>query len=319
MRPGDVVVALAIGGLFFAATALAFRARRSQSLVDRLRAHVPELQQEATEPNRRPLLTPFLRLADRFVSAAGIRRRLEAVIERAGSDLSPAQLALLMGGAALAPLLLLRLAGLPTGLALLAAPLGGLVPLAVLRRKATKRQSAFEEQLPDLLMTMAASARVGHTFRQSMQTIVTEGQEPAASEFRRALLECDLGRPLERALTEMAERLGSRNFAYVVNVVTIQREVGGSLAGLFDLVSETVRNRQQFTMKVRALTATGRISAYVLVALPFVAAGLMSITQPGYLTPFFTSSSGRLLIILALGGMTIGALILKKMVSFRLG
>lgn len=319
MRSGDVIAALVVGLLVFAAAALVFGARRKKSLTERLIAHVPEMADAEGQAQHRSFLTPLVSAADRVISATGVRRRLEATLERAGSDLSPGQLSLIIGGSALGALLLFRALGLPAVVALLALPVGGFVPLAVLHRKATKRQRAFEEQLPDLLMTMAASARVGHTFRQSMQTVVDEGQDPAASEFRRVLLETDLGRPLDRALNEMAERVGSRNFAYVVNVVTIQREVGGSLAGLFDLVSETVRNRQQFTMKVRALTATGRISAYVLVALPFVAAGLMSITQPGSLTMFFTSSSGRLLIFVALGGMTIGALILKKMVSFRLG
>jgi tight adherence protein B len=319
VRAGDVFAALVVGLLVFAGAALALRARRTRSLTDRLRAHIPEMADTDRQAQRGLFLTPLVSVADRVISAGGARRRLEAALERAGSDLSPGQLALLMGGSALGGLILFRLLGLPVAVALLVVPVGGLLPLAVLRRKAAQRQRAFEEQLPDLLMTMAASARVGHTFRQSMQTIVTEGQEPAATEFRRALVETDLGRPLERALADMAERLGSRNFAYVVNVVTIQREVGGSLAGLFDLVSETVRNRQQFTQKVRALTATGRISAYVLVALPFVAAGLMSITQPGYLTPFFTSPSGRILIVVALGGMTLGAIILKKMVSFRIG
>ena len=319
MRTGDLIAALVVGLLVFAAAALALGARKRSSLTDRLRAHIPELAEAEGHARRRPLLTPLVSVADRVILATGARRRLEATLERAGSELSAGQLSLLIGGSAVGALLLFRVLGLPGPVALLALPVGGLVPLVVLRRKATMRQRAFEEQLPDLLMTMAASARVGHTFRQSMQTVVTEGQEPAATEFRRALVESDLGRPLERALTEMAERLGSRNFAYVVSVVSIQREVGGSLAGLFDLVSETVRNRQQFARKVRALTATGRISAYVLVALPFVAAGLMSITQPGYLTPFFTSSSGRLLIVVALSGMTLGAIILKKMVSFRLG
>jgi tight adherence protein B len=318
VRTGDVIVALGMGLLVFAASALALGARK-RSLTDRLRAHIPEMAEADGEARQRPLLTPLVSVADRVISATGARRRLEATLERAGSDLSPGQLSLIIGGAALGALFLFRVLGLPPVVTLLALPVGGFLPIVVLRRKGAQRQRAFEEQLPDLLMTMAAAARVGHTFRQSMQTVVTEGEEPAATEFRRALVETDLGRPLERALKEMAQRLGSRNFAYVVSVVSIQREVGGSLAGLFDMVSETVRNRQQFTRKVRALTATGRISAYVLVAMPFVAAGLMSITQPGYLTPFFASSSGRILIVVALGGMTLGAIILKKMVSFRLG
>ena len=319
MRTGDVFAALGVGLLVFFAAALAFGARGRNSVVSRLRAHIPELDApKESRAERRPVLSPLIAAADRAISSAGIRRRLEGALERAGSDLSPAQLSLIMGGSALAPVFLLRLSGLPTGLALLAFPLGGLLPYAVLRHQGARRQRAFDEQLPDLLMTMAASARVGHTFRQSMQTVVTEGEEPAASEFRRVLVETDLGRPLERALAEMAERLSSRNFAYVVNVVTIQREVGGSLAGLFDLVAETVRQRQQFTKKVKGLTAMGRLSAYVLVGLPFVIGLGMTAINHNYMAPLFTSSTGRTLLIVALVGIGLGSLLLKKIVSFRL-
>ena len=83
------------------------------------------------------------------------------------------------------------------------------------------------------------------------------------------LTETALGRPMDEALTEMADRLGSENFEFVITAVTIQRQVGGSLASLFDMVAETVRQRQQFARKIRALTAMGRMSAYVLVGLPF--------------------------------------------------
>jgi tight adherence protein B len=319
VRAGDVIAVLAIGALVFFAALLALGARRSKSVMERLRAHIPELEEPDAEPDGRTPVTLLARVADHSVSKLGVRRRLEAMLERAGSSLSAGQLALTMGGSALAGGLLVRLVGLPPALALLALPVGGVIPYAVLHHRGVKRRGAFDDQLPDLLLTMAASTRVGHTFRQAMQTIVTEGEEPAAAEFRRVLVETDVGRPLERALAEMAERIGSRNFAFVVNVVTIQREVGGSLAGLFDLVSETVRNRQQFAKKVRALTATGRISAYVILAMPFVAAGFMSLLHGGYLSPFFTTSAGRMLLIVAIGGMVVGAIVIKKMVSFRLG
>jgi tight adherence protein B len=318
VRSGDLIAALFVGGLLFGAVLVAVGGRTKTQIADRLRAHIPELSEPDAQPQRRHVLHPYFAVADRIVSAIGVRRRLESVLERAGSDLSPAQLSLIMAGSALAPVLLLRLAGLPAALTLLLLPVGGLIPYVVIRQRGVRRQRAFDDQLPDLLLTMAASARVGHTFRQSLQSIVTEGEEPASAEFQRVLVENDLGRPLDRALADMAERLRSRNFSYVVNVVAIQREVGGSLAGLFDMVSETVRNRQQFAKRVRALTATGRISAYVLVAMPFVAAGIMNLLQPGALASFVSSSSGRLLIIVALAGMTVGAIILKKMVSFRL-
>ena len=83
------------------------------------------------------------------------------------------------------------------------------------------------------------------------------------------LTEAGLGRPMDDALAEMADRIGSENFSFAITAVTIQRQVGGSLASLFDMVAETVRNRQQFARKIRSLTAMGRMSAYTLIAIPF--------------------------------------------------
>ena len=107
-------------------------------------------------------------------------------------------------------------------------------------------------------MTLAASLKAGHSFRQAIQAVVDEGQPPASKEFKRVLTETRLGRPMDDALADMAERLGSKNLSFVVTAVTIQRQVGGSLAGIFDMVADTVRQRQQFARKIRSLTAMGR-------------------------------------------------------------
>ena len=117
---------------------------------------------------------------------------------------------------------------------------------------------AIDDQLPDLLVTLAASLKAGHSFRQGIQAVVDEGQPPASKEFKRVLTETRLGRPMDDALAEMATRVGSKNSRFVVTAVTIQRQVGGSIAGIFDMVAEAVRNRQQFARKIRSLTAMGR-------------------------------------------------------------
>ena len=177
---------------------------------------------------------------------------------------------------------------------------------------------AFENQLPDLLITIAASLKAGHSFRQGIQSVVDEGAEPAAKEFKRVLTETQLGKPMDDALGDMAERVGSKNFSFVITAVTIQRQIGGSLAGLFDMVAETVRQRQQFARKIRGLTAMGRMSAYVLVGLPFfiaVAVTVMNPTLHGAALPHghrATSSSSTGLVMIAFG-----SLMLKKIVSFR--
>ena len=155
------------------------------------------------------------------------------------------------------------------------------IPIFVVSFKAKRRLTALEDQLPDLLITLAASLKAGHSFRQGIQAVVDEGLPPASKEFKRVLTETQLGRPMDEALADMAERVGSKNLAFVVTAVTIQRQVGGSLAGIFDMVAEAVRQRQQFARKIRSLTAMGRASAYVLVGVPFFMLGVDHADEPG--------------------------------------
>jgi tight adherence protein B len=122
---------------------------------------------------------------------------------------------------------------------------------------------------------------------------------------------------MDDALGEMGERIGSKNLSFVLNAVTIQRQIGGSLAGLFDVVAETVRQRQQFARKIRSLTATGRMSAYVLAGLPFLVSALISLISPSYMSPLWHSSTGHVLVGTALVMLGIGTLVLKKIVSFK--
>ena len=110
------------------------------------------------------------------------------------------------------------------------------------------------------------------------------------------LNETQLGRPMEDSLAAMGQRIDSDDLRFVLMSVGIQREVGGSLAELFQTVSETVRERQQFRRKVRALTAMGRMSAYILVALPIVTAAVLSLLSPGYMEPMWHTTIGHVLI-----------------------
>ena len=194
---------------------------------------------------------------------------------------------------------------------------GGGIPIMVVCFKAKRRLIALEDQLPDLLVTLAASLKAGHSFRQGIQAVVDEGLPPASKEFKRVLTETQLGRPMDEALGEMAERVGSKNLAFVVTAVTIQRQVGGSLAGIFDMVAEAVRQRQQFARKIRSLTAMGRASAYVLVGVPFFMIGAITLMNPEYMEPLYHTSTGHKLLILGVVMISLGTLFLRKIVSFK--
>jgi len=123
--------------------------------------------------------------------------------------------------------------------------------------------------------------------------------------------------PAEQAMDAMARRMNSTNFGFVVMAVNIQRTVGGSLADILDLVADTVRQRQQFTKKVKALTAQGRASAYVLVAMPFLMGLAIYLVNGEYMKILWESSMGKMMIAGSLVMMAIGSMIIKKIVAFK--
>jgi tight adherence protein B len=122
---------------------------------------------------------------------------------------------------------------------------------------------------------------------------------------------------MDDALADMAERVGSSNLSFVVTAVTIQRQVGGSLAGIFDMVADAVRNRQQFARKIRGLTAMGRMSAYVLVGVPFFMAGTITLLNTDYMRPLFQTGTGQKLLAVGLIMIGMGSLMLRKIVNFK--
>jgi tight adherence protein B len=201
--------------------------------------------------------------------------------------------------------------------ALVAVVVGFMLPVLFVRFKAKQRMNAFENQLPETLITMAASLKAGHAFNQAMQSAVNEGAEPTSKEFARVLAEVQLGMPAEQAMDAMARRMNSTNFGFVVMAVNIQRTVGGSLADILDLVADTVRQRQQFTKKVKALTAQGRASAYVLVAMPFLMGLAIYLVNGEYMKILWESSMGKMMIAGSLVMMAIGSMIIKKIVAFK--
>jgi tight adherence protein B len=267
---------------------------------------------------------------ERLQAAAGLFRATEKtfghwrqwvalarMLERSDVPLRTVEFVYLCTGAGLAAGLLAGMAAQSSLTVLVAMAGGAAIPFLVVWIKGKRRTRAFENQLPDMLITLAASLKAGHSFKTGLQTIVDEGRPPASKELKRVLTEAQLGRPIDEALGEMAVRLGSKNFEFVITAVTIQRQVGGSLAGLIDMVADTVRQRQQFARKIKGLTAMGRAGAYVLMGLPFFVAGAITVLNGEYMDPLYHSSTGHKLIALMLAMMAFGSFLLNRIASFK--
>jgi tight adherence protein B len=318
-RGGGLVLAFVVGGMVFLAAALLFARPQGGWLRERIEPHVSARarQRRAKQKGRVPAFAGLLRATEKAFGHLQLWKRLESTLARADLPLRTAEFVYVMVGSAFGVGLLAALVGAPTLLVLMAFAPGAVAPVAFVNFKAKRRTSAFEEQLPDLLIALAASLKAGHSFRQGLQTMADEGRPPASKEFKRVLTETTLGRPMDAALNEMAERVRSKDFDFVITAVTIQRQVGGSLASLFDMVADTVRQRQQFARKVKGLTAMGRMSAYVLLGLPFFIAGALTLMNREYMDPLYSTSTGHKLIIGGLVMMGFGSLILKKLVQFK--
>ncbi|HET7046462.1 MAG TPA: VWA domain-containing protein [Gaiellaceae bacterium] len=318
-RPvGTFALAGAVALLMLLAAGLVLAANRGVRLRARLDAHVVPI----AGTKRRQRSGPGLRarLYSATENAFGHLRqwkKLAGLLERADLPLRAAEFVYLQLGCAFGLGLVLAVTATGPFATLIGMVAGAAAPLVWVSLRARKRLKAFENQLPDLLITLAASLKAGHSFRQGIQTVVDEGQPPASAEFRRVLTETSLGRPMDDALQDMARRLGSTNFEFVVTAVTIQRQIGGSMAGLFDMVAEAVRNRQQFARKIKGLTAMGRLSAYVLIGLPFLLAATLTLMNRTYMHPLYATSTGHMLIVVGLISMAFGSAVLQKIVSFR--
>jgi tight adherence protein B len=306
-----VCFSVAAAALVFFSARLFLKTGRREQLRRRL---VPYLA--ATESAGRVRTPSFITKhvapgAEFILGKLGVRDAVALEIDRAGIDAGPGAFACLdalIGFAAF--VMLLGSKGL--AVALVAGVVASALPWLALRVVGRRRSRAFEQQLPEILDTLAASLRAGHGFDHGLQTVADDIAEPAAREFRRVVAEVQLGRSLDDALAELGRRIKSADLQFVLDAIAIQRQVGGSLAELFELVAQTVRSREQFRRNLRAITGMVRTSANVLTALPVAAAVLLSLLNPAYMSPLWHTSTGHLLALIALTMILCGSFVLRR-------
>jgi len=317
---GPMLVATLVGLCILIGAIFLLKAPVGAGLRRRLAPHIGEPERKRSRgpvEERFATASSLMRATERAFGNLSLWHKLHKLLERADLPLRTVELAYICLGSALLLSLLFGIFGAGSIFSLLALLVGAMLPVGFVWYKARQRLRAIDDQLPDLLITLAASLKAGHSFRAGIQAVVDEGQPPASKEFNRVLTETRLGRPMDDALADMAERVGSSNLSFVVTAVTIQRQVGGSLAGIFDMVADAVRNRQQFARKIRGLTAMGRMSAYVLVGVPFFMAGTITLLNTDYMRPLFQTGTGQKLLAVGLVMIGMGSLMLRKIVNFK--
>ena len=244
----------------------------------------------------------------------GLEQKILTRLEAAGSGLKPSEWLLLHG----AITILSGMVGLLLGggvLMVIGIFFGWLVPKMWLGRKRNKRLKAFNSHLADTLQLISGSLSAGLSLAQAIDTVVREGVEPVAGEFRRVLVETRLGVSLDDALNGVAERMDSKDFEWVVMAIRIQREVGGNLAELLNTVAATLREREYLRRQVRSLSAEGRLSAYILGGMPIAMLIYMLMVRRDYVMPLFTTAMGWGFAATAATLLVLGGFMMSRMVK----
>jgi tight adherence protein B len=253
-------------------------------------------------------------VAGKLIEQVDAKGSLLTLLERARVPVRPGEFMLFVvsGGLVVASFVAAITSSLPFGLlTFIATPFVG---VAYLKRRISRRTRKFEEQFPDALTLIGSSLSAGHTFLRSIQLMCEEAEAPISEEFARVVSETQLGDPLVDALERMAERLDVRDVDWVVQAIRIQQTVGGKLADLLHTLADFIRSREEIRREIDVLTAEGKVSAYVLGALPLFLAIFVQVSNPGYLDPMFTGW-GPIWLFGAAASVAIGMVLIFRMIK----
>lgn len=181
----------------------------------------------------------------------------------------------------------------------------------------SRRRQSFNNQLGDALVMMANSMRSGFSFMQAVDMVANEMSAPISVEFAKLVGEMRLGIPTDEALGNISKRIGSKDFDLVIIAVIIHRQVGGNLSQILESISTTITDRIKMKREISTLTAQGRMSGWIVGALPLGMGLAMHLINPNYLVPMFTNPLGQMAIGVALISQAIGAFCIKQIVDIE--
>lgn len=251
---------------------------------------------------------------DAVLRAVPLSLRIESLLEQAEVRITVARLLSLSAAGFVVGFVLGLLSHVGLAMSLILAPVGALLPFAYVRFMRDRRSTKLSEQLPDALDMMARSLRAGHALPSSFKLVATEMPSPINTEFARAFEEQNLGMPFERAVVQMTKRApGNRDLKIFAVSVIVQKETGGNLVEIIEKIAETIRARYRFYGRLRTLTAEGRMSGYILAALPICAGVFIGFTNPDYSSLLIHDRIGRMALAYAGVTWTVGLLWMRSM------
>lgn len=261
------------------------------------------------------LQSPWLRP---IVARVPQLRDAEFMLQQAGVSWTLQTLLLLSLGTALAlgSVALIVTRSVPAGM--VATMFGAMLPTLYVRRRRTRRLNAFEELLPESIDLVGRALRAGHPLTAGLKMAADDGSEPVAGEFRRVFEEQRFGLPLQESLLGMADRVNLVDVRILITAILIQREVGGNLAEILDNLAAVVRARFTIRRQLKVYTAQGRMTGYLLAALPLILFSILYMLNPSYMSILFTDPIGKLLILVAVSMQLVGFLWIRKIINIEI-
>jgi tight adherence protein B len=202
-------------------------------------------------------------------------------------------------------------------LALIAAGVFGMMPYYYISMKKNRNMQRFQEQLPEALDMMARSVRAGHGFSSALRIVAQEFDNPMGGEFNKVIDEINFGVSVKDALIRTTERVDCDDLKFFAVTVSIQIETGGNLAEVLESISRIIRDRFKLKRRVQTLAAEGKLSAGILVAIPFFVGFALIFVNPDYIRTLLTDPLGKIAIALSLIMMIIGIAVMKKIVAIK--
>ena len=208
--------------------------------------------------------------------------------------------------------------GAPTSVSIGLVIVGASLPIMYVTIKRSKKLSMFGVQLSDALTIICNALRAGQSFQTAMKSVADEMEEPISREFMRVFRETQYGMPLETSLARLVNRTKNQDLDLVCSAVIIQRQIGGNLAIILENISTTINQRIRLRGEVKSMTSAGRLSGYIIGALPVLIMVLLMFINPGYIDMFFATKSGRIMLIVSAVLEAIGFMIVNKIVNIKM-
>lgn len=262
------------------------------------------------------LMQEMVGLTGRLADRVGLLSRVETKLVQADVPLRPPE-ALFFAIAGVLVVVAGSALMLNVPMAIAAGVLAVLAPSFMLEHRRKRRLRRFERQLPDVLNLLSGSMRAGFSFTQGLEVVADEATEPSRRELQRVFTESRLGRPVEDALEDAAQRMHSIDLLWAVMAIRIQREVGGNLAELLDTVARTMTERERLKSEILSLTAEGRLSGWVLGVFPPAFGGVLFLIQPDYMKVLFQDSLGIVAVVASAIMAGFGFLWLRRIMAIE--